>query len=155
MAMQALLTAVITWLSANYSLPANYDLPSIRFAAPEEIALIRYGAFGRDRRQAAAAYAALGADQQKSIVSVYDDRTKTIVLPAGWRGVTPAELSILVHEAVHHLQNIAGLTYACPQEREALAYQAQEKWLGLFGRSLASEFQIDGLTLLVNTKCLY
>jgi len=91
--MQALLTAVITWLSANYSLPANYDLPSIRFAAPEEIALIRYGAFGRDRRQAAAAYAALGADQQRSIVSVYDDRTKTIVLPAGWRGVTPAELS--------------------------------------------------------------
>ena len=60
-----------------------------------------------------------------------------------------------MHEAVHHLQNTAGLTYACPQEREALAYQAQEKWLGLFGRSLASEFQIDGLTLLVNTKCLY
>ena len=74
--MQALLTAVITWLSANYSPPANYDLPSIRFAAPEEIALIRYGAFGRDRRQAAAAYAALGADQQRSIVSVYDDTAR-------------------------------------------------------------------------------
>ncbi|MGZ8408903.1 MAG: DUF6647 family protein [Hyphomicrobium sp.] len=98
---------------------------------------------------------ALGPDQQSSIVSVYEDKTRTIVLPVGWQGITPAELSILVHEAVHHLQNAAGLTYACPQEREALAYEAQEKWLSLFGRSLSSEFQIDGMTLLVNTKCLY
>lgn len=154
--MEGLLTALITWLSANYALPANYNLPAVRYAAPMEIASIRYSAFGPQRnREAIAAYDALPADQRQSIVSIYEDAAKTIVLPVGWQGRTPAELSILVHEMVHHLQNLAGLTYACPQEREALAYEAQEKWLGLFGRSLASEFEIDGMALLVKTKCLY
>jgi hypothetical protein len=152
--MQALLTALITWLSANYGIPANYDLPAVRFAAPMEIAAIRYSAFGPQRSgKAIAPYNSLPADQRQSIVSVYED--KAIVLPIGWQGRTPAEVSILVHELVHHLQNLAGLTYACPQEREALAYEAQQKWLGLFGLSLASEFEIDGMALLVKTKCLY
>jgi hypothetical protein len=154
--MQALLTALITWLSANYGLPANYDLPAVRFATPVEIASIRYSAFAPQRNgETIAAYDSLPADQRQSIVSVYEDKAKTIVLPVGWQGRTPAELSILVHEMVHHLQNLAGLTYACPQEREALAYEAQQKWLGLFGRSLASEFEIDGMALLDKTKCLY
>jgi hypothetical protein len=121
--MQALLTAIVTWLSANYGLPANYDLAAVRFAAPMEIASIRYGAFGLERSgEAIAAYNSLPADQRHSIVSVYDDKTKTIVLPVGWQGISPAELSELVHEMVHHLQKVADLTYACPQEREALAY---------------------------------
>lgn len=156
--MQVLLTALVTWLSANYpALPAlKYELPAVRYAEPAEIYSIRYGAFSPERRrELAAAYAALPADQQNSIVSVYDDKARTIVLPAGWQGHTPAELSVLVHELVHHMQNTAGLTYGCPQEREALAYDAQDKWLGLFGRTLAGEFQIDGFTLIIKTKCLY
>ena len=48
--MQALLIAIITWLSANYGLPANYDLPAIQFATPLEIATLRYGAFNSQRQ---------------------------------------------------------------------------------------------------------
>jgi hypothetical protein len=33
---------------------------------------------------------------------------------------------------VHHLQTVGGLKFACPQEREELAYKAQERWLELF-----------------------
>jgi hypothetical protein len=62
-------------------------------------------------------------------------------------------LSVLVHEIVHYLQDVAQLRYSCPQEREALAYEAQERWLGLFGTSLEAEFDIDRLTLLVTTRC--
>lgn len=154
--MQALLNAIVTWLSINFGLPANYDLPKIKFAAPMEIAFIRYGAFSAvRRREVTTAYAALPAAQRQSVVSVYQDKEKSIVLPLGWKGVTPADISILVHEMVHHLQNSARLHYACPQEREALAYAAQEKWLGLFGRSLHSDFDIDEMTLVVSTRCLY
>jgi Domain of unknown function (DUF6647) len=153
--MQALLKAIITWLSVNYGLPANYDVPNVRFSTPLEITSIRYGGLKPQRhREARAAYDAGPADQRYSTVAIYDDQTKTIILPVGWQGESPAELSVLVHELVHHLQTIAGSTYACPQEREALAYDAQNKWLGLFGRSLASEFKIDAMTLLVRTKCL-
>jgi len=56
---------------------------------------------------------------------------------------------------VHHFQNVAGLKYACAGEREKLAYDAQERWLGLFGKSLESEFRIDPFSRLVKTRCLY
>jgi hypothetical protein len=34
-----------------------------------------------------------------------------------------------------------------------LAYEAQDKWLHLFGRNLEAEFEINGLALLVSTSC--
>jgi hypothetical protein len=60
-----------------------------------------------------------------------------------------------VHELVHHLQNVAGIPSACAEAREKPAYQAQERWLQLFGTSLAEEFQIDAMTILVRTNCMH
>ncbi len=77
------------------------------------------------------------------------------MLPKGWAGRSHAELSVLLHELVHHIQTTAHLTYECPAAREKLAYAAQEKWLGLFNLSLASEFNIDPFTLKVATECAY
>jgi hypothetical protein len=154
--MQALLVAIVTWLSTNYSLPANYDLPAIQFATPMEIAKLRYGAF--DSRRPSTVFTSPrsqpAADAPSSVVSVYKDKDHVIVLPIGWLGVTPAELSILVHEMVHHLQNVGKLTFACPQEREALAYKAQDQWLQLFGKDLAGEFELDAFTILVKSRCI-
>jgi hypothetical protein len=105
--MEALLVAIATWLSANFELPANYDLPTVQFASRTEIASERYGVFqSRGRLEN---NTALTDEQSESIVSVYDDRKKRIMLPVEWQGRTPAELSILVHEMVHHLQNQAAL----------------------------------------------
>jgi hypothetical protein len=56
---------------------------------------------------------------------------------------------------VHHLQNAGNLRFECPQEREQLAYQAQEQWLRLFGRHLMQDFELDPFTLLVKTRCAY
>ncbi len=95
------------------------------------------------------------ADSGQETVALYDDRDNTIYLPTKWTGQTPAELSVLVHEMVHHLQNAAKTKFDCPQAREQLAYAAQQKWLGLFGRNLDDEFQIDPFTLLVMTRCMY
>jgi len=60
-----------------------------------------------------------------------------------------------VHEMVHHLQNIAGLKYECPQAREKLAYVAQNQWLAQSGRNLIDEFKLDALTVLVRTNCMH
>jgi hypothetical protein len=88
-------------------------------------------------------------------VALYEDRTGTILLSNGWTGNTPAELSVLVHELVHHMQNYAKLKYPCPEAREAVAYAAQEKWLKMFGQSLAKAFELDPMTLRVRTSCIY
>jgi hypothetical protein len=45
------------------------------------------------------------------------------------------------------------LKFEFPQEREQVAYKAQERWLGLFGRDLLRDFELDDCTILVSTKC--
>ena len=153
--MEVFLAVIVTWLSANTDLPANYNLPHIRYASPAEITDVRYGTFRQDKKQnVAAAQVSLQANQGNSVVSVYDPKKREILLPLGWSAITPAEQSVLVHEMVHHLQYSAHIKFNCPQELEAAAYKAQEKWLQLFGKSLESEFGLDGFTILVNSNCL-
>jgi len=153
--MNALMTALVTWIAANFGLPATYDHPEIAFASAVEITIVRYQAFSPEKRRAAiAAYdIAAQTDKPRQVVAIYDHRRKLILLSKEWTGRSAAELSVLVHELVHHLQNVAGLIYECPSAREKLAYAAQEKWLGLFGRSLSDEFDIDPFTLKVSTEC--
>lgn len=74
-----------------------------------------------------------------------------IYLIEGWTGRTPADLSVLVHEMVHHFQYKLGLKHECPQDREKLAYAAQDRWLHLFGHSLESDFELDGFSVIVKT----
>ena len=150
--MNALLTAIALWLSANFGLPATHDLPRVEHVSAIKMADLRYKGLARLEPQPTGGPAQPG---KREVVAVYDDATRTIYLHDGWTADTPAELSVLVHEMVHHLQNIGELKFECPQERERLAYQAQERWLGLFGRDLERDFEIDPFTLLVSTKCLF
>jgi len=161
---RTLIKAIKYWLSFNFDLRASYPDPDIELAAPQKIVTLRYhGVLSDSPRDIVV------ADQKGSVsldnmntahdpdelIAVYDDEMKTIYLPKNWNGGTPAELSVLVHELVHHLQGATKTKYECPQAREELAYAAQEKWLTLFGHSLASEFEIDPLTLAVRTHCIY
>lgn len=138
--MKILLTVLMTWLSSNFDLPLVHELPDVRLVNNQQMATMRYGA--------------AVAGQAGELVAIYHDKTRTVLLSERWTDSTPADVSVLVHELVHHMQNEAKLTYPCPAAREALAYAAQEKWLGLFGQSLLSEFDMDPLTLKVRTTCM-
>src|SRR5262245_42920924 len=122
-AMNTLMSILVLWLSASFGLPANYEHPRVTLVPADKIASLYY-------RGLATRPPGAGTDQrgQRTIVAVYDDRARTIYLREDWKGTSRAELSVLVHELVHHLQNLGRLKYACPQEREALAYAAQERW---------------------------
>src|SRR6516162_1185001 len=151
---QALLIAMETWVSSQFDLPAIHEHPRIEFAPPAKIASLRFtdllsdpGAQVEPNNRASSA--------QHDTIAVYDDAMRTIYLPEGWTGGTPAELSVLVHEVVHHFQNVLRLKYECPQEREKLAYIAQDRWLALFGHSLESDFHMDAFSLLVKTRCFW
>jgi hypothetical protein len=140
----ALLTALVFWISDNFDLPASYNLPKVELMPATKItSLFNEGLSDLHVMTAA------------DVVSVYNTVTKTIYLREDWTGSSPAELSILVHEIVHHLQNLGNLKFKCPMECEELAYKAQEQWLGLFGRDLLRDFGIDSFTLLMYTKCHY
>ena len=153
--MDALLTAIVIWLSSNYDLPATFEHPHIERVPSIEMATLPYKNLLMSRRREVSVIEGqeTSFERMRHVVALYNDQTKTIYLSNRWAGRTPGELSVLVHELVHHLQNEAGLTYECPAEREKLAYEAQDKWLGLFGRSLEREFEINGLALLISTSC--
>lgn len=138
---ELLLTVVTMWLATNFDLPADHDLPRVAFLPAREIAVLRWGP-------------SADPNSHREVVAVYHDKRNTIYLPEGWTGRTPAEVSVVVHEMVHHLQKRGGHKFLCPEARERAAYDAQEKWLGLFGLSLLSEFQIDPFTVKVATACL-
>ena len=148
---QALLKAIVTWLSITFDLPRSDSSPGIHFVPVQKIAVFHHTGL------LSHAGKAMGSmpPGQREVVAAYDPLTRTILLSDGWTGSTPAELSILVHEMVHHLQNLAGLKYECTQASEELAYLAQDKWLRLFGHDLASDFEVDAFTLLVTTRCVY
>jgi hypothetical protein len=145
------LTAIVLWLSANFGLPAVHEHPRIEFVPASQITAFRYRGFSG----AGPTSGMPGQVGPSETVSVYDDATRTIYLPDDWTDRTPEQLSVLVHEMVHHLQNVGKLKFECPQERERLAYAAQERWLGLFDRSLETAFEIDPFTLLVRTRCIH
>jgi hypothetical protein len=148
--MDALLTAIVVWLSTNFGLPANFESPRIRFASSAELNFPLKGSVGSEAKKQTPT-----AEGSSDIVSFYSMESKTIYLADGWTGKTPAGLSILVHEMVHHLQNVGQLKFECPQAREELAYQAQDRWLHLFGHDLERDFELDGFSILVKTKCFY
>lgn len=135
----ALIDTIVLWLTANFGLPAPAHPPTLVRVPAAKLVEMRYGD--------------PDAVPLGNVVAVYDDNT--IYLMQGWTGTTPAELSMLVHEMVHHLQFSADMRFACPGEREVMAYSAQNAWLNLFGESLESAFGIDDATLRVSAACTY
>jgi hypothetical protein len=140
--LDTLAAAVAAWVAQAMAVPLPAELPEIAFADPRELARMRTGA-----------EPASEAPRPLEVVALYDDASHTIHLPRGWTGGTPAELSVLAHEMVHHLQNVAGRRYACPAEREAEAYAIQERWLEQFGTGLESTFRLNRLALFLLTRC--
>jgi hypothetical protein len=139
--MNELLSVIAVWLSVSFGLPHVGDHPDVRTLPPQALSEIRYGSVDVTRR--------------REVLAVYDDRKQTIYLSEGWVSHDPADVSILVHEMVHHLQSKAGLTFPCPAARERLAYEAQARWLALFGLTLQEEFSIDAMTLKVGSGCMH
>lgn len=145
-----LLDAIVTWLSATFALPTTDALPVITLASKEVIAALGHTSAPSDSRQRSTP---VPADEPR-ILAFYYAPAKTIYLPEGWVGGTPAELAMLVHEMVHHLQHAGHLNFACPQEREALAYAAQEQWGVLFGRDVNADLGLDPFRTLLISSCI-
>ena len=155
--MQALLTVIVTWLSINFGLPATHERPRVEFASPAQMAAVRYSRLAAVRPDRVAAESGRLAPPKtgEDVFAIYDNATRTIYLHENWTGATPADSSLLVHEVVHHLQNAAGMKFACAGEREKDAYRAQRAWLALFGRTLEQEFELDPMTILLRSNCRF
>jgi len=144
-----MLDEIATWLDSNFDLPAIKDRPAVKFVPLMKLATMRAG------DSAPLHGPEINEPAQRWVVALYNYDLRTIFLPDDWIGKSPADQSVLVHEMVHHLQNLANLKFECPMAREKLAYLAQDKWLGRFGTSLEKEFDVDMFTVLISSACMY
>jgi len=142
------LRAVAAWITAEFGLPAPRSLPSVVFLHADDLV----GGATASGSVAAAADPLVEGDGARA-AAAYDPRTGEIRLPLGWTGTTVAEMSLLVHEMVHHVQTEMGMRFACVGEREQLAYAAQARWLEAYGGSLRRDFGINPMFLLIATNC--
>lgn len=124
-----LLPTIELWLVSNFGLVPSGAPPALRTVPAARLVELRYGP--------------ASPVQPGEVVAAYDHGSRTIYLMEGWDGSDPPGLSALVHEMVHHLQAAAGARFACPAERERLAYEAQDAWLRLFGSDLGRAFSLD------------
>ncbi|AZO81322.1 hypothetical protein BLM15_09835 [Bosea sp. Tri-49] len=139
-----MLEALAIWVGAKLGQPVPNSLPRLVFKPADQVTVLRFKQYASEIMQ---------QQDRPNIVSIYDARENIIYLRDTWSGATAADLSVLVHELVHHFQEAQQAKFECDAAREAKAFELQETWLRLFGRSLEEDFQIDPFTLLVRTSC--
>jgi len=149
------LREIAKWIAENSELPANFELPRISFMPRAQLASVRFGGFVAAERNFAASDQAAQTTSQREVLALYHNASKTIFLAKGWTGSGDKEISVLVHEMVHHLQNVGEVSYPCPQAREKPAYLMQAKWLEQHGLDLGKEFDIDDFTIAMTSMCGY
>jgi hypothetical protein len=140
-----MVAAVTGWVAADLGETVPGEMPAVAFMDRAEMRVIRQPKSPPPFRDT----------DSDTLEALYMDESHTIVLPTGWSGATPAEVSILVHEVVHHFQALRGDIHACPAAREKLAFEVQGRWLEAHGESLQSAFGLDGFDLLVATNCMF
>lgn len=136
-----ILDFISVWLQSEYQLESPSSHPEIVAMPSAELVARRYGE-------------GVDADPNE-VVALYDAQSTAILVSDAWTGESVAEISILVHEMVHHLQQDAATVFACPAERERLAYRAQDDWLKLFGQDLQGAFGVGPALILVATVCTH
>ena len=81
-----LLTAIGTWLSTQFDLPAVQSPPRIELVPSEKIEALRYRGFLPNGGMEEALNSRSATSSESDTVAVYSDSAQTIYLPQGWTG---------------------------------------------------------------------
>jgi hypothetical protein len=79
---------------------------------------------------------------------LYDPDTETVWLVRPWDARNPFDVSVLLHEMVHHWQAAAGHWY-CPGAQELPAYRIQQAWLNALGL----EPDVNWIAVVIEAGC--
>lgn len=122
-----------TWLDTNTDLPRRDSMPT--FA---QVSLAKANDLQRGAQ-------AVRADTTRGL---YDPETQAIYLVRPWDARNPFDVSVLLHELVHHRQNGGGHWY-CPGAQELDAYRIQEAWLA----ELGLEPNVNWIAVILEAGC--
>jgi len=118
--MTGLVAHLDVWLDANTNLPRRDTAATISMTSPTDALAL------------AGINSAINAE---TVRGLYDSASTTIWLVYPWSLKDPRDVSVLLHELVHHRQAEAGHWY-CPGAQELPAYKTQQAWLDELGLEL-------------------
>jgi len=124
---QALIAILDTWLDATAPWERRAAPPRVRIVSEEELRTVAGPArrnHGRTR-------------------GLYDAEETVIYIAAPWNPRDAEDVSVLLHELVHHRQ--APHHWYCPGAQEEAAYELQDDWLRI--RGLRSDVNWIAVTL--------
>jgi hypothetical protein len=128
----ALMPSLENWLDTESRYPRRTDQVRLKLIRPAEAML----SSGR-------------IDYSNSMGrGYYDAQSLTIYLVKPWSPDNPHDVSVLLHELVHHRQQIAR-NWECPNAQEFPAYRLQDKWLADHGLKA----QVNWLAVLIESSC--
>ena len=136
--METIASALLAWLIAKTGLAAP-DVPPIMLVPKHRLVEIAYGA---------------NPPPLAAVSGLYDTKTSTIYLLDNWDGSQLLDRSELVHELVHHLQNVNKVPAPCFAAHERQAIHLQLEWLREQGVKDPYEFlNINELYVLLVSGC--
>jgi Domain of unknown function (DUF6647) len=131
-AISALMISLENWLDREGRYPRRTDPATVRLITTSEAmpsrALVNYS--NSMRR------------------GYYDPQSSTIYLVEPWSQDNPHDVSVLLHELVHHRQQMAR-NWECPNAQELPAYRLQDKWLAERGLKA----RVNWLAVLIESSC--
>ena len=112
--MKEIITALMIWLGANSDFNVNMDIPTVMFLPQDKMEQQYY----KGRKHA-----------DVNLHAFYDTENDIIVLPDTWDRRKPWDLSVLLHEIIHYVQDQNHIQFNCVQEMEAKTWPLQQKYL--------------------------
>lgn len=131
--MAALVERLEIWIDRNTDLPRRDQAPVIHQI---------------DRAAALGMPTSHQAGQGANPRGRYDPDSGTIWLVRPWSPRDPYDVSVLLHELVHHRQAKAGHWY-CPGAQELPAYRLQRAWLG----ELGLQADVNWIAVVIEAGC--
>ena len=143
--LKEIIVTLLIWISQNSSFeitnPNEYPLPVITFISQEEIHFI---VTKKDIKE----------NTIFIIQAAYIPENNILYLPHDLKLDTLSFKSILIHELVHHIQNINDISYPCDGHTEKDAYNLEMKYLIQNGIEDPYEMMdLDPLSLVLITQC--
>lgn len=135
--MNALIVALMTWISVATGLPVPDVLPEISFVSQQELRIL----------------SDMPADSDVFVAGIYDPETAMIRFDESWDESNVVDVSTLVHELTHHMGLSSEKQYACKGKAEEEAYEMQRKYLEEHGKDLFEELEINGIFYFMITSC--
>ena len=114
MIMKEIIMALMIWLGANTNYNVDVPEPTVWFVTQYQLEQAYYG----DKNY-----------EGTILYGFYDITLNLIILPDTWDRTDPWNISVLLHETIHYLQDVNQMKYPCVEEMEKDTWPLQKQYL--------------------------